>query len=105
VGADDFSCRWTGFVVPRHTETYTFHVRSDDGSRLWVGGEKLVDQWRDQAPTEERGSIDLEAGRRYAVKLEYYERGGGAVCELRWSSPSTPKEVVPKERLHSGGGE
>jgi YD repeat-containing protein len=101
VGADNFSVRWTGTVVPRYTESYTFHTTTDDGVRLWIDGQLVIDRWQDQAPSEEDSDpIALEAGRHYAVRLEYYERGGGALAWLKWSSASQAKEVVPQARLY-----
>jgi len=99
IGDDQFSARWTGDVEAGFTETYTFYTRTDDGARLWVGGQQLVDQWVDQGTTEHRGTIDLVAGNVYNIVMEYYENGGGAVAELLWSSPSTPKQVVPQAAL------
>ena len=97
---DNFSVRWTGEVKPRYGETYTFFTRSDDGVRLWVNGEKLIDNWTNHAPTTNQGQISLQAGQSYSIRLEYYENAGGAVCQLRWSSASQIKEVVPQERLY-----
>ena len=102
VGNDNWSARWTGTVVPAHSEVYTFYTKSDDGSRLWVDGRQVVGQWRDQGPTEKGGAVALEAGRSYPIRLEFYESAGGAMCELWWQSPSTPKQIVPKESLYSG---
>ncbi len=102
IGHDNWGARWTGFVMPQHSEVYTFYVKSDDGSRLWVDGKQLVNQWKDQGPTERRGTIKLEAGKRYSIKVDFYERAGGATCELRWSSPSTPKQIIPSASLYSG---
>ncbi len=99
VNIDMFSARWTGEVEAGFTETYTFYTRSDDGARLWVDGRQIVDQWVDQGATEASGEIDLEAGKKYSLVMEYYENGGGAVAELRWSSPSTPKDFVPQAAL------
>jgi hypothetical protein len=48
---------------------------------------------------EHRGTIDLVAGQMYSIELWMYERGGGAGCELRWSSPSTPKQIIPQAAL------
>src|SRR5687768_9048894 len=45
IGADTFSVRWTGQVQPEFSETYTFHVAANDGVRLWVRGQLLVDRW------------------------------------------------------------
>ena len=99
VNDDNFSARWTGQVEAGFTETYTFYARADDGVRLWVDGQQLVDAWIDQAATEYSGQIDLVAGQTYSLLMEYYENGGGAVAQLRWSSPSTPKQPVPQAAL------
>ncbi len=99
VGVDSFSVRWTGEVEAAFTETYTFYVNTDDGVRLWVDGQLLVDRWVDQAPTENFGRVDLVAGNTYSFVMEYYENGGGAVAELRWSSPRTPKQLIPQAAL------
>ncbi len=108
IGADTFSARWQGEVQAEVSETYTFHLRGDDGIRLWVGGQLVIDRWVDQSPTEWSGAIALVAGQRYPIRIDFYENGGGAVCELRWSSPSTPKQFVPQARLYpdaaSGSG-
>jgi len=99
VGADNFSVRWTGEVEAAFTETYTFYVTADDGVRLWVDGIQLVDGWVDQSATEYSGTIDLVAGNTYSVVMEMYENGGDAMAQLRWSSPSTPKQYIPQAAL------
>ncbi len=99
VGNDNFSVRWTGEVEAVFTEKYTFYPRSDDGVRLWVDGELLVDSWIDRGPTEDQASIELVGGSTYSLVMEYYENGGGAVAELRWSSPRTPKAIIPQAAL------
>jgi hypothetical protein len=99
VGDDQFSARWTGEVEAAFTETYTFYASADDGVRLWIDGQQLVNAWIDQGTTEYRGTIDLVAGNTYSLIMEYYENGGGAVAQLRWSSPSTPKDFVPQAAL------
>jgi hypothetical protein len=101
MGADTFSVRWTGFVEPRYSELYTFYTQSDDGVRLWVNDQLLINNWTLHGSTENRGQITLTAGQRYAVKMEYYENGGSAVAQLRWSSPSQAKEIVPNAQLYT----
>jgi hypothetical protein len=95
VGADDFSVRWTGFVVPLCTATYTFYVTSgtffpslaipiyllflkDDGNRLHVNGQSLINDWVLHAPTEDSATIALTANQLYSIDLEYFENTGGA---------------------------
>jgi len=99
VGDDNFSVRWTGDVEAVFTETYTFYPRTDDGVRLFVDGQLLVDNWVDRSATENKGIIDLIAGNTYSLIMEYYENTGGAVAELRWSSPRMPKQLIPQAAL------
>ncbi len=99
VGADLFSVRWTGRVTPRFSETYRFYTNCDDGSRLWINNVLLVDNWVDQGPVEKSGTITLTAGTRYDLRMEYYDRGGGALAQLLWSSPSQQKQIVPSDVL------
>ncbi len=99
VGDDNFSARWTGEVEAAFTETYTFYTNSDDGVRLWIDGQQIVNNWTDHGTTENNGTIDLVAGSSYSLVMEFYESGGGAVAELRWSSPHTPKDLIPQAAL------
>ena len=97
---DYFTVRWMGFVQPQYGETYTFSVRSDDGCRLWVNDQMIIDQWVPQAITEHAGAIALEAGKKYRIRLEYLEIGGGASVQLFWSSAHQDREIVPKRQLY-----
>jgi hypothetical protein len=100
MGAEQFSVRWTGQVQPRFSEAYTFYTVSDDGIRLWVNNQLIIDRYYDQGPTEWSGVISLQAGFLYDIRVEYYENGGGAVARLLWSSPSVAKEVIPSTQLY-----
>jgi hypothetical protein len=88
-------------VQAQFTETYTFTTTSDDGIRLWVNGQLLVDDWVPQPPTAKSGSIALVAGQKYPIEIDYYQAGGGDVADLAWSSPSTPNTLVPQSQLYS----
>lgn len=99
INPDGFGVRWTGFVTPPETGTYTFYTVSNDGARLWVNDEIVIDKGIDQPLTEWSGMIDLEGGRRYRIRLEYYDNTGEAAVRLLWSGPATPKGVIPSDRL------
>ncbi|NQT89040.1 hypothetical protein HQ560_19885, partial [bacterium] len=101
VGVDTFSVRWTGAALPLYSETYTFWTLSDDGVRLWVDGQLLIDNWTNHGPAEDSHSIDLAAGQAVDVRMEYYESGGGTAAKLSWSSASQAKEVIPEAQLFS----
>lgn len=97
LSTDNYSERFTGTLVARFTETYTFYLNADDGARLIVtpeGGKPvtLVESWN-KAGTHE-AKMDLVRGKNYAVKLEYVERTGAARLILEWSSEHTPREVI-----------
>ena len=94
-----YSVRWEGQVRAAYSEKYTFHTTSNDGVRLWVDGELLIDNWTNHAVTEDVGQIALEAGRRYDLRMEYYQGVGTAAAKLEWSSPSLSRELVPTSRL------
>ena len=66
---------------------------------MWVNGVLVINQWNDHPPTEHNGTIALAANMRYPIVIEHYENGGGAVAQLRWSSASQAREIVPVERL------
>lgn len=100
--ADYYSVRWTGFVVPEFSETYTFYTNSDDGVRLWVGDKLVVDNWTTHAPTENSGQVNLLANRPVPIKLEWFENAGGAVIQLLWSSPSLGKQIIAPAFLSQG---
>jgi hypothetical protein len=101
IPVDNFSVRWTGYVVPKYSQTYTFYTQSDDGVRLWVNGVQLVNNWTNHSSTANSGTIALTAGVKYAIKMEYYENGGSAVAGLFWSSSSQAKQAIPQSQLIS----
>ena len=100
VNPDDFAVRWTGGVVPLYSETYRFYTRTDDGVRLWVDDELIVDNWTDHGDTTDMSlPIKLKAGRGYGLRMEWYENGGDARAHLSWESASQALEIVPDARL------
>jgi len=104
------SARWTGRLVPKHSETYTFHLFSNDGARLWVGEKLLVDNWGDYVGSNlgsiKTGKIALAGGEKVDLKVEHYDRGGNAALTLSWSSPSQKQEAIPSSQfsLPDGSG-
>jgi hypothetical protein len=86
--ADNFSARWTRQV---HFDrgTYRFHVLVDDGARLWVDGQLLIDAWYDSRPHELVAEYALVDG-THDLKVEYYEHTGGARIQVWWSKVSSP---------------
>jgi len=102
VEADSFAVRWTGEVEVPTSGSYTFYTQTDDGVRLWVNNELIIDNWA-EGNTSDNGGIELAGKRRYEIKLELYENGGDARCELYWSGPGFIREVIPSRNLWVGG--
>lgn len=100
--ADLFSVRWYGQVQPFYSQNYTFYTVTDDGVRLWINGQLVVDSWINQAPTEHSGTIALTANQKYDIMMEYFENTGGATAKLSWSSAAQTKGIVPQTQLYPG---
>ena len=92
--------RWTGQVEPQYSETYVFETRTDDGVKLWVNDQLLVDKWQVQGTTSWTNSITLQAGVRYNLRMEYFNRGSGARAQLYWYSLSQPRQIIPATQLY-----
>jgi hypothetical protein len=103
IAPDTFSVRWTGQVQPRFSEEYSFYTTADDGVRLSVNGQQIINNFIDQPPTTTTGKITLQAGQKYDITMEYFETGLLALAQLGWSSASQPREVVPTSQLYSTG--
>ncbi|MEM9800523.1 MAG: PA14 domain-containing protein [Planctomycetota bacterium] len=80
---DAFGLRFSGFLSIPADGSYTFHLRSDDGSRLRVGGQLVVDNGGQHAPETRSGSVDLFAG-TVPIEITYFEAGGGEELSLEW---------------------
>jgi hypothetical protein len=100
IGADTFSVRWTGWVQAPSSGSYSFHSISDDGVRLWVNKQLIINNWTDHGAIENSGAITLTAGKKYDITLEYYENGGAAVIKLFWTPPGAAKQIIPQVRLY-----
>lgn len=94
-----FSVRWTGQILARFTEPYTFFGRAGGGIRIrireagtpaWV---VVVDRW-DEAGPYESPPTPLNSGKPYDIEVEYRAADTNPACTLRWRSESTPDEVI-----------
>jgi beta-glucosidase len=85
---DNFSVRWTGQLLPPVSGRYELTVGANDGMRLFIDGKKVLDAWAKTDRIQSQSvTIDLEAGKRYAIKLEYFEDTRDAEVRLSWAMP------------------
>jgi autotransporter-associated beta strand protein len=102
VGQSSFAVRWTGSVQPQYSETYTFTTIADDGVRLWVNGQLLINDWNTHtSAATNTGTISLNAQQLYTIRIDYFQNVNNAVAQLHWSSPSTAQSIVPQTQLYS----
>ncbi|PJN54408.1 hypothetical protein PAEVO_11290 [Paenibacillus sp. GM2FR] len=94
--SDKANVRWTGQIMPPQTDDYTFHMIGDNGFRLWIDDQLIVDHWVNDWDKEQTSNpVTLQGGVKYSFKVEYFEDFGGSNLYLRWSTPSLAKEIVP----------
>jgi alpha-L-fucosidase len=113
ISVDNFTAEWTGFIQPNFSETYTFEAQVDDGIRVWIDEKPIIDLWTENkdgsdsnaqshADTEKlRGTINLKAGKRYPIKVEYFEKTLNANIQLLWKSTTQAKEVIPTQAFYT----
>lgn len=84
---DNFSGRWTGYIVAPEDGEHEIGVEGDDGFRLWLDGRLVVDDWRDAALRYKGAKITLRKGQRVAFKIDYYQGGHERGLRLGWRTP------------------
>jgi len=99
--ADRFSVRWDGQLAAPSSEAYTFYLYSDDGARLWVNNRLVIDRWQPPFEPQNRSApVELKAGAKVDIRVEYYDAEGDALIHLLWSSASTPRQIIPRRHLY-----
>ena len=94
--ADEFAVRWTGtLVAPAVSGLYGLHLQADDGVRLWLDGQLLVDEWHPSSGNVYDVDVMFAADSAHLFELDYYEAGGDARVFLRWTVPGQAEAVVP----------
>jgi hypothetical protein len=101
---DDFSIRWDTCMTIEEAVDYTFQLVSDDGSRLYVDGQLVVDNWGSHAERSRGGKIDLEPGVHH-IRIEYFDAKADATVELAASVHGSRPTDVPTKNLTYPGDE
>jgi len=95
-----YSVRWTGQVQAILSGSMTFYTTSDDGVRLFIDDQLVIDDWRDHDTTDDAAAVTVAAGRKYNVRLELKESGGGAEIDFGWGNACLPRETIPAAQLY-----
>jgi len=96
-----FCVRWTGELVAPYTEPYTIMTASDDGVRVYLNGDLIIDNWTVHAVTEDTATVNLVANQPNDIRVEYFEKNGmsNEIIKLYWESKDTPLEYIPENAL------
>ncbi|QKZ24104.1 LamG-like jellyroll fold domain-containing protein [Streptomyces chartreusis] len=90
------TARWTGQIEAPTTGDYTFYAIGDNGFRLFIDGEPVIDHWEPDWDKEQTSAaIRLNAGEKHDFRLEMFQDFGGANMFLRWAGPGLSKQLVP----------
>lgn len=82
-----YSVRWTGRLQAPVSGTYTFSAMVDDGIRVWVGNIKILDAWGMHDSEGFSGKVTLDAGKKYDLKVEYFNGMREGEIHLLWETP------------------
>ena len=89
-----FSVRWTGKLTPPESGKYTLGFTADDGARLYIDGKLLVDAWASNPKKTATAEIDLQAGRSYDLRMEYFQYQRENIAKLVWSYPGMTDRLM-----------
>jgi len=85
--ADNVAVKYTGSFEVGVSGSYTYHLTSDDGARLFIDGAEVIDNDGLHGPQERSASVQLDTG-IHTIELRYFEATGGATIDLDWAGPN-----------------
>jgi alpha-D-xyloside xylohydrolase len=88
---DHYSVRWTGYVLTKESGDYTFLATADDGVRLWIDDQEVINDWNVRPAQTFTAKVHLEANSRHRIRMEYFQAGGEATVRLAWQVPNPGK--------------
>ena len=101
---DRFASVHEGALLAPRSGLYTFTLTSDDGARLWIDGEKVIDHATAHGWASRKAPVPLSQG-VHEIRVEHFENTGSAGLQLSWSKDGTPSEVIPARFFLRPSGE
>ncbi len=96
-----FGFTFSGYINISNAGTYTFYTTSDDGSKLYINGQQIVNNDGQHAAVEKSGAVTLTAG-KHPIEVHYFDRyGAGDVLQVSYAGPGTSKQLIPDAVLSS----
>lgn len=84
MGKENYSVRWSGIMRSSETADYEFTLGGDDGYRMYINDEQVINDWNAGAYRSTNVTRKLEKGEEYRIRIEYYQKGGGAGVSFTW---------------------
>ncbi len=103
IKSDYFGFRFTGYINITTAGNYTFYTNSDDGSKLYINNNLIVNNDGAHAPQERSGTVNLPVG-KHAIRVDFFENAGGEQCNVSYSGPGVSKMIIPSSVLFTGTG-
>lgn len=100
---DNFSVRWEGLLAAPSTGRYRFLARTEDEVRVWVNGKQMLDTWNGRKPSAGEGYVELAAGEKTSIRIEYADSEGDARLQLQWVPPGQAAQVIGTSYLYPLG--
>ncbi|HEY6945685.1 MAG TPA: glycoside hydrolase family 3 C-terminal domain-containing protein [Candidatus Acidoferrum sp.] len=98
VPAQNYSVRWSGELVPPVEGDYRLGVDTDGGSRLFLDGKKIIDDWAPHGERTMTTLVHLQGGRAYPIRMEYFHHSWESTARLLWLPPNLMQEAVDAAR-------
>lgn len=99
--SDNYSVRWMAQLRANHDGEHTFFVTAEEGIRLWLGGQLLINEMRNQTRQEFAPKLMLEKDQRYDLRMEMVNRRGGPTVKMEWTEPARPRALIPSANFHT----
>jgi len=93
-GLERFSARWTGELVADESGEHEIGLEGDDGFRLWLDDQLVVDDWAIGGARFKGHRMTLQAGQVLKLRIDYFQAGGNRVLRLAWRTPSQQRELA-----------
>ncbi|HWY98857.1 MAG TPA: PA14 domain-containing protein, partial [Bacteroidia bacterium] len=103
VTAKAYSVRWTGYIEPLYSETYSLYTHADKNVSVWINDTLVISSSTAKNKfDEESATINLQAGKKYKLKVEYHNKiENKATVTLYWDSPHQYKQAIPASQLYT----
>ena len=96
--AAKFAVEFIGYIKIEYDGEYTFYTSSNDGTKLFIGNELIVDNDGSHGDFEKQGKIKLDSG-MHVIKVEYFDSGGSQALKVLYKGPGISRQLIPPDKL------